>query len=154
MKFLSNLFNLTKKAKLIPDSWCGKWIDKKGKQLIIKATAHDFYNVTVLDSNLKPFDIELLGGNIKKTTDLIARYTKDQRNIPILQVEAGSDGIGPTYDLYFLKLNDYDKPRTARKSDNIYELIIKPNVGIGLYDDWEDDLGVHWAFPLEYLKKM
>ena len=29
----------------------------------------------------------------------------------------------------------------------------RTNVGMGLYNDWEDDLGVPWAFPLDDFKK-
>ena len=39
------------------------------------------------------------------------------------------------------------------KSDSLSKIIIKPDVGMGLYDDWEVDLGVSWAFPLEDFKK-
>lgn len=154
MKSLFDLFNLSKYRKSIPKSWCGKWLDKKGNQLIIKSTAHDFYYITVLDPYKNPFEIELLGGLSKSTMDLKARFAKDLKNLPILQVEAGSDGIGPTYNLYFLKVDPYAKTRLARNSDNLDDLIIVPDVGMGLYNDWEVDLGVPWAFPLENFKKI
>jgi hypothetical protein len=51
-----------------------------------------------------------------------------------LKVEAGKLGIagaGPTLDL---------RPLT---SDTLL-----PSVSMGLYDDWEDDLGIPWALPL------
>ena len=153
MKFLIDIFNLNKIRNSIPNSWCGLWTDRKGRQLIIKSTQHDFYSVTVLDANGMPYEIELLDGKSKKTIDLIARFTKDLKKTTILQVEAGMNGAGPTYNLYFLKVNRYDKPRWARKSDDVNDVIINPDVGMGLYDDWEDDLGVPWAFPLEYYKK-
>lgn len=153
MKSIFNLFNYSRKRKSIPNSWCGLWKDINGKQLIIESTKHDFFLVTVLDTNGELFEIELLGGNKKKTKGLIGRFTIDTNKNPILQVEAGSNDIGPTYDLYFLTHNEDNKLILANNSTNIEKIIIRPNVGIGLYDDWEDDLGVPWADPLEDFKK-
>lgn len=51
-----------------------------------------------------------------------------------LKVEAGmlkAEGIGPTLNLF------------PMASDTL-----EPLVFMGLYDDWEDDLGLPWAYPL------
>lgn len=70
----------------------------------------------------------------------------------MLRVEAGTEEIGPTYNLYFL-VPQGQEVRLAKNADEIEKIIIRPNVGMGLYDDWEDDLGVPWAFPLKDFQK-
>ena len=153
MKSLLNIFNSIKNRKSIPNSWCGLWTDKNGKQVIIKSTKHDFYTVTVLGSKGQAFEIELLGGNTKNTIELIGRFATDTSGNSILQVEAGSNDIGPTYNLYFLTAENNEKLRHSKNSDDLDKITIKPDVGMGLYDDWEGDLGVPWAFPLDNFKK-
>ena len=153
MSNITDIFNLTKNRKSIPKSWFGLWTDKNEKQLIIQTTKHDFYSVTVLNKDGIPFQIDLLGDKKRDTEKLIGQFTKDTNGNPILQVEAGSNEIGPTFDLYFLTTKDNDEHRLAKNTDDIDKIIIKPSVGMGLYDDWEDDLGVPWAFPLEDFKK-
>jgi hypothetical protein len=109
--------------------------------------------VTIFDKNENPYQIDLLGDEKKNTEKLTGQFTKDTNGNPILEVEAGSNGIGPTYDLYFLTAKDKDEFKLSKSKDDIEEIIIRPNVGMGLYDDWEDDLGVPWAFPLDDFKK-
>jgi hypothetical protein len=137
----------------IPKKWCGTWTDKDEKKLIIESTQHNFYIITVLDSKGQPFQIDLLGEKTKKTTNLIGRFSKDTNNNSVLQVEAGTNDIGPTFNLYFLTVKKNEKLRPARNLDNLNNVIIMPDVGMGLYDDWEDDLGVPWAFPLNNYRK-
>lgn len=144
---------MIKIKKSIPIKWCGKWIDKNGKQIIIETTKHDFYVVSVLDAKGQPFEIDLFEEKTKPTTKLLSRFINDTNENSILQVEAGINDIGPTYNLYFLTTLDNQIVRPAKKSDDISKVIIRPEVRIGLYNDWEDDLGVPWAFPLEYFKK-
>ncbi len=152
MNLISNIFSFTKNRKSIPNSWCGLWVDKNKKQIVIKPTKHDFYTVSIFDDNKQPYKIDLLGDKVKNTTNLIGRFAKDTYGNPILQAEAGSNDIGPTYNLHFLTFNKKGELRLAKNSDILEEIILKPNVGMGLYDDWEDDLGVPWAFPLEDFK--
>jgi len=153
MNPLNDIFSSAKNRKSIPRSWCGIWTDKNGKHIEIRSTAHDFYSVTILDKNNNPYQIDLLGDEKKNTEKLTGEFTKDTNGNPILQVEAGSNGIGPTYDLYFLTEKEKDDFKLANNKDDIAKIIIRPNVGMGLYDDWEDDLGVPWAFPLDDFKK-
>ena len=148
-----DMFNLNKNRKSIPKSWWGQWTDNNGKRLIIEPTKHDFYTVTILDKKGSPYQIELLGDEKKETKKLTGKFTKDTNGNPILQIEAGFNEVGPTYDLYFLTAKDKGELKLAKNTDDLEEIIIKPNVGIGLYDDWEDDLGVPWAFPLDNFKK-
>lgn len=144
---------MTKNRKTIPKSWSGLWTDRNEKQLIIQSTKDDSYSVTVLDTYGNPFQIDLLENKKRDTKKLTGRFTKDINGNPILQIEAGSNGIGPTFNLCFLTTKDNAKLKLAKNSDDLDKIIIKPSVGIGLYDDWEDDLGVPWAFPLEDFKK-
>tara|TARA_B100000678_G_C18215734_1_gene505209 strand:+ start:1510 stop:2013 length:504 start_codon:yes stop_codon:yes gene_type:complete len=153
MKSILDLFSLTKNRKSIPKAWCGLWADRNGKQVLIESTKHHFYAVTVLDSGGEPFKIQLPGDTPKNTIGLTGSFGRDASGNPTLQVEAGINDLGPTYNLYFLVAESGQKLRLARNSDDLRHIIIKPNVGMGLYDDWEDDLGVPWAFPLEDFKK-
>lgn len=153
MSSIKDIFGLTKNRKSIPKSWCGLWTDKNGKQVIIQPIVSRSYSVTVLDRFDNSFQIDLLENEKKETRHLTGHFTKDTNGNPLLQVEAGSNGIGPTYNLYFLTADKDEKLKLAKNSDNLGEIIIKPNVGMGLYDDWEDDLGVPWAFPLDNFKK-
>lgn len=143
---------MTENRNPIPTHWCGLWTDKNGKQLIIESAKHHFYSVTVLDPGNNPFQINLLGDEKKVTLELKGQFCKDLDGNLMLQVEAGTEGIGPTYRLYFLVAKDQSF-RPAKNTDEIKKIIIRPTIGIGLYDDYEDDLGVPWAFPLEDFKK-
>lgn len=56
-----------------------------------------------------------------------------------LRVEAGvlrMNGLGPTLNLRFVSHDE-----------------LKPNLGLGLYDDWEDDLGLPWVRPLSVYRR-
>jgi hypothetical protein len=154
MKSLFKFINLAKFRRSIPKSWHGQWKDEYGRKLIIKGSQHGFYVVTVLDPNGQPYEIDLLENKKKKTLSLTSRFTVDTDKNPILQVEAGSKNIGPTYDLHFLSKDKNDSESNARNSDDIDRVYIKTNVGMGLYNDWEDDLGVPWAFPLSIYHKV
>lgn len=56
-----------------------------------------------------------------------------------LQIELGEEGLGPTLELKLININN-----------NKY---LEPRVVMGLYDDFEDDFGVPWIYPLTYYKK-
>jgi hypothetical protein len=73
------------------------------------------------------------------TQELKAWITDGKSSPEYLIVEAGKLGVvglGPTLELRPLSNNE-----------------LKPNVSMGLYDDWEDDLGLPWAFPLSVYKR-
>ena len=145
------MFNIFKYK--IPDLWFGHWVDKNGKQLIIETLHKDSYYVSILDQNGQPYKIDLLDNKITQTIKLKAIVDKDTNNNYILQVEAGTEDIGPTYNLYFLTIDKDGNKRLANSNDDLKNIFITPNVGLGLYDDFEDNLGVPWAFPLEDFKK-
>lgn len=153
MSSFKDVFRSTKNRKSIPKSWCGLWTDKNGKQVTIQPTGSGSYSVTVLDKYDNSFQIDLLGDKKRETKNLLGQFTKEANGNPILQVEAGNNGVGPTYNLCFLTSGNNEKLRLAKNSDSLSKIIIKPDVGMGLYDDWEVDLGVSWAYPLEDFKK-
>jgi hypothetical protein len=153
MKSLSLSVRNIRKRISVPDTWLGSWVDTNGKQILLKNAGDNNYYVTVLDLDGKAFEIQLLDGKIISTIDLPAKFAKDTNENPILQIEAGSAGLGPTYDLYFLTVKGNGERRLASDNDRLTDVIIIPNIGMGLYDDWEDDLGVPWAFPLMDFKK-
>jgi len=154
MSFILNIFNFSKRRKTTSKSWCGLWSDKNGKQIIIQLTKHNFYTVSILDKNNKYFEINTLRNSKRKTKKLTGFFTRDINENPILQVEAGCDNIGPTYELYFLTQKKNGEYRLSKSTDNIKDIVIRPNVGLGLYDDWEDDLGIPWAFPLDDFRNL
>ena len=135
-------------GRSIPSKWLGKWIDGNGRQLIIaKRQEHNLlnhYQITILDKNSIPFKINLPDEKTKDTLNLHGELTIDINGKRNLQVEAGMHGLGPT----FLTKDKLDKYTPANRWTPISRLQIIPNVTIGLYDDWEDDLGVPWAYPL------
>ena len=57
-----------------------------------------------------------------------------------LIVELGTEGLGPFMSLEFKNKNGTD--------------YLLPSVFHGLYDEWEDDLGVPWVFPLRKFRKV
>lgn len=68
-----------------------------------------------------------------------------------LSVEAGTAGLGPMYHLY-PRARGADGALTPPTGDEPPSgLVLVPDVTGGLYDEWEDDLGVPWAHPLEPL---
>ena len=91
---------------------------------------------------------ELLGGGRKRIERLVASCFADDAGRRYLQVEAGTDGLGPTYRLY-AALEHGGERHGAPDDTPCEEVVLVPDTGIGLYDDWEDDQGVPWAFPLE-----
>ena len=142
------------KRKSIPLEWCGLWVDENGKQITIEPTNNGLYSVSIFDNVGNPFKIELLDNKIIATIGLSATFRDDTMGNSTLQVEAGTNGIGPTYNLYFITIKNDQELRFAKNTDDLNKVIIRPKVGLGLYDDYEDDLGVHWAFPLnDYRKK-
>ncbi len=142
--------------KSIPTTWTGNWVDDIGRTLTIEVANDREYKVSIKDNSGIPFKIDWTGFGLldKKTTDLKSEITKDNDGRQHLQVEAGMVGVGPTYRLYFVVEEENEKQRLATIDDQIEKIKIKPDIGIGLYDDWEDDLGVPWALPLSDYKKV
>jgi len=142
-----------KPRKAIPKEWLGIWIDKTGRILDLEEDISHNLTVSVNDKVGSYFLINLLGNNKKETRNLLGRFSSDGKGNPYLEIEAGEKGLGPTYQLYFIIELENKDIRLAEDNDHINKIRIRPNIGLGLYNDWEDDLGVPWAFPLEDFKK-
>ena len=69
-----------------------------------------------------------------------------------MEIEAGTPELGPTYRLYSAVEPTPGARAAATDTTDVADVILVPNTSIGLYDDWEDDLGVSWALPLEPLQ--
>ena len=93
----------------------------------------------------------LLDGSRKTVRRLPGLAELDDEGRLRLSVEAGTEGSGPCYHLYpAVRREDGARARpTGDEPPRTLELL--PVVMFGLYDDWEDDLGVPWAFPLSTL---
>lgn len=137
----------------IPNNWTGRWVDKNGKIIEIKEEKLKSYLVSIRDKDGQFYSIHLLEKKEISTENLISRFNTDIEKKPYLGVEAGTYGYGPTFNLYFIAEMDNGEFRLAQDSDSIDKVRIRPRVGMGLYDDWDDDLGVPWAYPLEDFKK-
>lgn len=106
----------------------GLWVDAIGRACRIAPVRPDRALVTVAPSVRQPFYER--AGWCPRTADLVARWRGDR-----LVVEAGVIDLGPTYELV---------PRGDE---------LDPEVGLGLYDDYEDDRGVPWAFPISAYRR-
>jgi hypothetical protein len=123
-------------------NYIGKYIDSAGRILEIRRadeTAMPYRVRVVLPMNLKrkyqdhpdyPFEI----------VDELKAWIFDQGlSTEYLTVEAGIlgfVGLGPTLQLRPIAIDE-----------------LKPAISGGLYDDWEDDLGLPWALPLSVYKR-
>ena len=113
--------------------FAGLWIDEGGRALWIEADGEAAL-VSVAPGVAEPcYQRPPLLGHVRRgrTLEMPAALAEDGR----LRVEAGSPGLGPIYDLTF-------------EGDQL-----SPSVHLGLYDDFEDDLGVPWALPLSLYRR-
>lgn len=109
----------------------GSWRAEDGRRLTIRATPRGAL-VDASDAAGAPYRINVLG-----LAGLLA--PKSVRLPAVLEggqlvVEAGSPGLGPTLRLALLDLGGREA--------------LVPEVRMGLYDDFDDDLGVPWMTPL------
>ncbi len=104
--------------------FAGLWVDEEGRALYV-----DGAFVTVTESLIgPPFRKPLLVWH-GRTAAMPAKLV-DKDGDTYLQVEAGTVDLGPTYQLHLM------------------DDMLVPVLGLGLYDDFDDDLGVPWAIPL------
>ena len=86
--------------------------------------------------------------------DLEATCAVDAKGRKYLEVEAGTEGIGPLYRLYAGRaVPDREGVRPAGDDLDPEQVVLVPQCLVGLYDDYEDDLGVPWAYPLQPLER-
>lgn len=140
----------------MPALWLGDWVDGI-RTLTIGLDDQGDVVVSVKDRSGTPYTIDDTGLKLasNKTINLKSTVEADRHKQIYLKVEAGSVGIGPTYKLYFVVNGDDGVQRLASEDDPIQNIRINPDIGAGLYDEWEEDLGVPWALPLiEYKKSL
>ena len=121
------------------EPFLGLWVDARGRALFVWRRGRDEREKSQFEAEVSvtdgvmgmPYEVQGLGLNALPTRDM--RATMDQGE---LRAEAGVIGIGPTYTLRLME-----------------DGTLVPRVEMGLYDDWEEDLGVPWAFPLEAYRR-
>lgn len=135
-----------------PDGWVGRWQDTNAKTVTI-SRMHGSVTVTVAPGVAEtPYrSAELLGGGTKEIENLPAVCYLDEERRKYLEIEAGTPDLGPTYRLYAATEDD-DRSLKPFDSGNVDDLVLVPHTSIRLYDDYDDDLGVPWAYPLERLR--
>jgi hypothetical protein len=114
--------------KTIADLFVGEWIDAACRFLQVRVLDSGRFAVTCLGPDRKPFSRRLLEGEAP-SIDMPATVHEGR-----LVVEVGTPDLGPTLCLAY--------------SDEGGPVRLVPEVRMGLYDDWEDDFGVPWLFPL------
>ncbi|NHJ87838.1 MAG: hypothetical protein FK734_20415 [Asgard group archaeon] len=135
--------------KDFPDELCGLWIDEIDRGVYIEKNEQlELQTTFIFDTT-----IQLKNNSLHIDEHLKNRITKwvldEQRGAKRLQIEVGIDFVGPTYNLYLSKIIG-NKQKLIEELNNIE---LYPEVQMGLYDDWEDDLGVPWAFPYKNYQK-
>lgn len=114
--------------------YIGQWADESGKILVIRENGGEVVADFLVDEK-RPVDRMLLGG--KKSQSLgMSAYINELSLI----VELGDEGVGPTLQLNYKRAKEKD--------------VLLPTVLCGLYDDWEEDFGVPWVFPLSVYYKV
>lgn len=112
------------------DDFTGRWVDDVGRVLVIDRRGCEVLVTVLCAETSAPYRRSLLLGR-GWTRDLVAKLDERGRLI----IEAGTKHLGPTFELE----HDGD--------------VLTPSVGMGLYDDFDDDLGVPWAFPLSRYRR-
>lgn len=135
-----------------PRTWVGTWRADDGKTVTVQ-----FDRVSVLvtvrpSADEEPYvSAKLLDGGHKKISLLPGLVDVGPTGVLHLSVEAGTDEIGPRYHLYPMLCGADGALTRPAGNEPPGKLALVPEVTIGLYDDWDDDLGVPWAFPLSPL---
>ncbi len=135
-----------------PEEFCGLWFDEDGKAIYIVKIEPLVLKTAVIFNLFE----QLKKGSLhidKHLKQLLTHWVYDkQRKIHRLQVEAGIENLGPTYNLYISSVGE--TPTSFNFTSFILEEIrLLPEVQMGLYDDYDDDLGVNWGFPYKDYQK-
>ena len=134
----------------------GLWLAQDKKAIFIEKGKQGFFDTVKAALNGLCYKRPHLYKIGSKTLRMKAVWNITDKEYPFLQVEAGAEGLGPTYHLVFVIKNpNGNEPEyiLAKDNDTLDKIIALPEVQIGLYDDWDDDLGVPWAKPLLPLKR-
>lgn len=115
--------------------YMGQWSDDSGKILVLKSAGQELVADFYTNKELLPAERVLLGE--EKSPSLRMKTYVDGS---FLIVELGNEGLGATLQLEHRNVNGKE--------------VLVPTVLHGLYDDWEEDFGVPWIFPLLLYHKM
>ena len=132
-----------------PKLWVGWWIADDGKAVLIEIRRRSILVSVAPFRGARTYEsAELLGGGHKRIARLDAIPLLDEEGRRFLQVEAGTPNLGPTYRLY--PAIEPVRGHFGRAEDtlDLVDVVLLPTTVIGLYDDYDDDLGVPWAYPL------
>ena len=121
----------------MPDAgtpFLGEWVDDSGRRLRIDAAGAEL-RASFFDRQGNPLRRTGVFSFLKgRAVDLPASLSGEA-----LVVELDTPGLGPTLHL------------TAREHEGVPVLV--PQAHIGLYGDFEDDLGVPWVMPLSLYRR-
>jgi hypothetical protein len=136
-----------------PRRWVGWWVAADGKAVLIETRLRSILVSVAPDREPEPYvSAQLLDGEAKRIERLEPSPWVDERGRRYLEIEAGTPEVGPTYRLYSaVELSPGSRASAENKTD-VRDVILIPDSSMGLYDDWEDDLGVPWAYPLDQLR--
>lgn len=113
-----------------PGLFTGSWSDNNGAYLIVYLVSGSF-----------KADYSIAGRDHKKNTgDFTSKNLPAKPEGTRLIIEPGIPGLGPTLELTFMQKDNKD--------------ILIPSTGMGLYDDYSEDLGVPWIFPLKIFERL
>jgi hypothetical protein len=111
-----------------------RWEDESGRSLRIHRCWLPWpvsrWGATFREKDFSPRSLKALA-RASRMSRLPVRWTDDK-----LMIELGYPGVGPYLELS-VEWNEQGEP-----------LRLIPRVCTGLYDDWEQDFGVPWIFPL------
>jgi len=142
----------------LPAHWSGWWIADDGKAVLLEGSSAPLtptrWCVAVAPQrHAEPYlSAQPLEGKPFPIADREARCLRGERG-RYLEIEAGTSGVGPTYRLYPSVIGADGTPREAGDDDALGRIVLRPETSVGLYDEWEDDLGVPWAEPLRWLRR-
>ncbi|SES87965.1 hypothetical protein [Paenibacillus sp. NFR01] len=117
------------------NKYLGSWMDHSRHLLIINMI--DEMNVSVdfyPSVGSEPVVRKLLGRKA------LSKNMKGILQEQGLQIELGEEELGPTLQLKITHINIKE--------------YLEPRVVMGMYDDYEDDFGVPWIYPLTYYKRL
>lgn len=136
-----------------PKKWVGWWVAPDGKAVLVERFRRRILVSVAPRRGGNPYEsAQLLDGATKRIERLEASARVDDEGRRYLEIEAGTPELGPTYRLYSAVEPSPGARAAAADETAVDRVILIPNTSIGLYDDWDDDLGVPWALPLEPLR--
>jgi hypothetical protein len=133
----------------VAETLVGWWVAEDGKAVLVEAGRGGVLLVSVAPAlGAEPYrSAELLYGGTKAIQRLAAT-ARTEDGVHYLQIEAGTEAYGPTYLLYPVERANRLWKAVDATSPEVRPAALYPNVHVGLYDEFDGDLGAPWAFPL------